>query len=157
MIRLAKILFFILLVYSCTDNNSNGNNPPVLTYVGLESTTMLQGLGEDTIFVQLQFEDIDGDIEGGNTMNISLVDNRDGTIDPISFPDLPNQPKGQRGSLRLAILSTCCIFPPEDQIPACERDPDFPPNVYTYDIFIVDSNGNESNRVTTGEITLLCN
>ena len=145
------------MVWACTENQPNGNNPPTLSFRGMESDVMRQGLGQDTIFVILDFEDVDGDIIGGQNGNISLVDNRDGTIEPVTFPDLPDLSKGQKGTLRLAILSTCCIFPPEDQIPACESDPDFPPNLYTYDIFITDGNGNESNRVTTGEITLLCN
>lgn len=156
MLRAAKIGILFMLVYACTDNGTNGNNPPTLSYQGLVSDTMRQGLGEDAIIAVLSFEDIDGDIIGGSTMSISLVDNRDGTIEPISFPVLPELSKGQKGTFQLAILSTCCIFPPEDQIPACEGDPDFPPNQYTYDIFITDGAGNRSNSVTTDVVTLLC-
>ena len=155
-IRFAKICFLVLIILSCSEEPT-GNNAPTLTYLGLSNTVMQQGFGQDTVFVFLEFEDIDGDIVGGNTMNISVIDNRDGTVDPISFPVLPSLNNGQRGTIQLTILSPCCIYAPELMIPACERDPDFPPNMYTYDIFITDGAGNPSNRVTTETITLTCN
>ncbi len=155
--KIAKIGFLLLMIYSCSDDGPGGNNAPVLTYLGLFNDTMRQGIGQDTVVVVLAFEDTDGDILGGNVMNISLIDNRDGTVEPLSFPVLPELKQGQRGQFQMVILSTCCIFPPDQNIPACESDPSFPPNQYTYDIYIEDGAGNRSNTVTTDVITLLCN
>ena len=156
MIRLTKIVILVLILASCGEDPP-GNNPPTLNYIGMINSEIPQGLGQDTVFAFLEFEDLDGDLIGGNTMNISVVDNRDGTVDPISFPVLPELSDGQRGTIQLSILSTCCIYPPELMIPACESDPDFPPNIYSYDIFITDAAGNTSNVVTTDEVTLTCN
>lgn len=152
--------FFILLTEGCSDDPVNGNNPPTLEYLGMNRDTMIQGItginNRDSILVFLRFSDIDGDIVGGrSSMNISIVDNRDGVIDPVSFPNLPELKKGQKGELRVAIYTTCCQFP-EGLGAGCIVVPGIPDNRYTYDIYIEDGAGNRSNSVTTDSITLLC-
>lgn len=145
------------MCYACSDNNENGNNPPSLSLISISKDSMSQGFGQnDSIIAQLKFEDIDGDIVGGFGIpnNIFIVDNRDGQIDPVTFPELPDVGDNQKGDLTLLIKSTCCktgnVIPCDpDTVTTFER--------YSYDIFITDGAGNESNRVTTNEITLLCN
>ena len=154
-IRIAKILFLgWIIAAGCGDSGPVGNNPPSLSYIGLEKDTMRQGLRGDSVVVLLNFEDVDGDLGGEEGLNISIVDNRDGFVDPVSFPILPKLKDGQRGLLRLTIETTCCIFP--NNIQPCENPPEFPTNRYTYDIVIKDIAGNVSNAVTTDSITLLC-
>jgi hypothetical protein len=149
-----------LLFGGCSDGNVNGNNPPSLQYMGINKDTMVQGFGGinsgDSIVVFLNFQDIDGDIVGGqSSMNISIVDNRDGFVDPVSFPVLPKLKDGQKGELKLSIFNTCCQFP-EGLGAGCIVVPGIPSNRFTYDIFIEDGAGNISNRITTDSITLLC-
>lgn len=118
---------------------------------------MNQGFGQnDSIIAQLKFEDIDGDIVGGFGVpnNIFIIDSRDGAIDPLTFPELPDVGDGQKGDLTIQIKSTCCN---NGNVLPCEPDTVTTFSSYSYDIFIVDNAGNESNRVTTNVITLLCN
>ncbi len=159
MIRLAQISLFIFAIYvsSCSSEGSNGNNPPILVYNGLEKEVMSQGDGTDSVIISLTFEDIDGDIGGTNAANIVVQDNRDGSeYITLSFPDLPKNGKAQQGSLRLTIPNTCCTYPPSANTPACDRNPRFPRNRFTLDISIFDLNGNISNVITTDSLTLNC-
>lgn len=162
----AKITFLfitcllVLLFEACSDEPVNGNNPPSIEFLGMDRDTMVQGItginNRDSILVFLTFNDIDGDIAGGSsTRNISIVDNRDGFIDPVSFPELPELKKGQKGEMRLAIYTTCCQFP-AGLGAGCIVVPGVPDNRYTYDIYIEDEAGNRSNTITTDTITLLC-
>lgn len=154
-LQLAKIMLVLLIVaYGCGDNNTGGNNPPSIIYEGLSKDTMVQGILGDSIVVFLNFEDIDGDLSSMDGRDISIVDNRDGFNDPVSFPALPDLKQGTRGQLKLTIQTTCCVFP--DNIQPCESPEAYPSNRYTYDISIVDRAGNRSNVITTDSITLLC-
>lgn len=153
-----KVLILVaILCYACSDNKTNGNNAPTLSLLSISKDTMNQGQGQnDSIIVFLKFEDIDGDIVGGfgQPNNIFIVDNRDGAIDPATFPELPDVGDSQKGDMTLLIKTTCCQNP--NSVP-CEPDPVITFNQYSYDIYISDQAGNESNRVTTNDITLLCN
>jgi len=160
MIRNAIIVILVAMsCYACSKSTPNGNNPPTLRYLGLEQDTMPQiGPDEAGIIAVLAFEDVDGDIVGGNEQaNISFVDNRDGSIDIAAFPVLPDLGDSQKGTLRLRILPTCCIYPPNVADPCTSNVEDFPSVQLTYDIFIEDSAGNKSNNITTDVITLICN
>lgn len=149
----------MITCYSCDDGPVNANNAPTLEFLSMNKDTMSQSTSTtDSIVVSLRFEDIDGDIAGiepqMRPFNISIIDSRDGNVDPVSFPAFPDLSKGQRGELNLTILTTCCLNPTSNP---CERDTITPSNIYTYDIVIEDANGNSSNAVTTPPITLLCN
>lgn len=143
---------------SCGGDNGDGNNAPTLELVSLDKLVMQAGNGpEDQIIVTMNFEDVDGDIEGITTQNlpsnIFLRQVRDGgSTENVSFPEFPNLSEGQKGTLDLTILTTCCLGPfgcAETRIDSI--------NVFPYEIYIVDSRGNESNRILTPDITLICN
>jgi len=140
----------------CGSDNGDGNNAPVLEYIGISKDSMRQGSRGDSIVVRILFEDIDGDIEGivdgVAPVNIFRVDTRDGSEDPASFPGFPDLSKGQKGQMDLTILTTCCLFEVEDP---CTTGLDTV-NVYPYEIYIVDAKGNRSNTITTDPIRLLC-
>lgn len=141
---------------ACSDEPI-GNNAPEISYLAINKDNMIQGsLGlNDTITVTLDFSDIDGDLSGIEN-NVIVVDNR---LDEIhvtnTIPDLPNTKNGDIGTLFINIPTLCCIF--DDGTPACESPPNQPTNKMTFDIYLIDKNGNESNRVTTEEVTILCN
>jgi len=103
------------------------------------------------------FEDIDGDLEGLSSGsipdNIVIIDTRDNSEEFTSFPRFPDDlSNGQRGQLDLTIRTTCCLFDIEDP---CTTGLD-EVNVFPYDIFIVDAQGNRSNTISTDPVMLLC-
>ncbi len=149
----------MLLMISCGGDNGDGNTPPTLELVSINKDIMMAGNGpEDQIIATLEFEDIDGDIEGKKDdfipSNIFIRQVRDaGDIETVSFPDFPNLADGQKGTMELAILTTCCLGPNG----CITRDSDIESQVFPYEIYIVDSRGNKSNVVTTPPVTLVCN
>ena len=162
-LRLAKLcILFLIVASSCAKEAPNGNNPPFIEYLGISKDTLDQmsgiaGIDRDVIVLSLKFEDIDGDIEGGNVGNISLIDTRDNFDDRVSFPELPELRNGQRGTIQIDILNTCCKYPIFVAAP-CEADvPDYPFDKVAFEVVIRDAAGNPSNRITTDSITIRCN
>lgn len=153
-----QISFFLsLCLIGCDSGVENLNRAPELTYEGLINDTMKQGLGNDSIAIRLSFLDLDGDVGGENELNITIIDNRDGSEYIIrSFPDLPDIGKALSGSMILVLPNSCCIYPPEAMTPACDRNPLYPENRFTVDVFIEDLNRNQSNRITTDSIIMNC-
>ena len=113
----AASIVILVVLCGCGADTGDGNNAPTLTYVTLNKPAFFQGegIGSDSIVVRLNFEDIDGDIEGlssGNIPdNIVTIDTRTGDEDQASFPSFPDELSGgQRGQLDLTIPATCCLF-----------------------------------------------
>jgi len=148
------------LIQSCV-KSPNFSDIPEIEFVGLSAPTMVQNsLNTDSIFVQFSFTDGDGDI-GLSTetfdQNIFIFDNRTGDrYDAFKAPVIPEQgaSKGIRGEITVRLYTTCCLFP--DNIPPCESPIQYPTDTLTLDIFIKDRAENESNRITTSPIILLC-
>lgn len=110
---------------------------------------------KDTLIVNLSFSDTDGDLSGIQG-NIVIIDNRNGEIHfTNTIPNLPDAKQGNVGTMQLSIPTLCCIF--DDGTPACEAPPNMPTNQLTFDIYVIDAAGHESNRVTTPQIELVCN
>ena len=134
---------------------------PKIDFVSLTKDTMLQGLNqEDSIIVTFHFEDGDGDIgrmTDSEANNVFFIDTRTGQLDnSFGIPFVPPQgsSNGIEGEVYIKIFSTCCIFPVGDP---CQPSTEFPIDALTYEIYIKDRAGHESNRITTPVITLLCN
>jgi len=146
------VILLMLLIFSCSGDTGDGNNAPTLQLVGIHKDTMVQGIAfEDSIVATINFEDIDGDIAGIDDdeipFNIFIEDVRDGGgIDNVSFPLFPDLSKGQKGTMELIILTTCCI---NADGATCLPDTITSTNVFPYDIYIVDAQGNQSNTITT--------
>jgi hypothetical protein len=157
MIKYSVLLGLVIwLCSSCTDNPI-GNHPPEISFAGMSKDKLNQGsLGlNDTILVSLNFVDVDGDLSGAAN-NVVVIDNRLNETHYINtIPDLPPTKNGNVGIMTINIPTVCCIF--SDGTPACDSPPNTPTNEITFDIFLVDQLGNESNRVTTPSITLFCN
>gem|GEM_PF-2426791 len=155
----ATSILILLVLSGCGPDVGDGNNAPVLTFVGINKPSLFQSSSviNDSILVRLEFEDIDGDLAGlGDGMipdNIVIVDTRDNSEEFTSFPRFPTDlTNGQRGQLDLTIRTTCCLF---DIFDPCMTGLDTF-NIYPYDIYIVDSQGNRSNVVSTDPVMLLC-
>jgi len=155
MLRLfAAIIIMMTISYGCSDNN-NINSAPEITYTGINKDTLRQGsLGiEDTLVVAFSFIDLDGDLSG-NPNNIEVIDNRTGELHfTNAIPDLPAANNGNIGNAVLQIPTLCCLF---DDKPACSN-PEGALNSISFSITVFDAAGNESNMITTQEITIICN
>jgi len=163
-IFVASLIFSISIgMFSCI-NSPNYSDTPMLEYVGLSNQQMSQQpLNSDTTIVSLKFTDGDGDIGFSNETpgeNIFVIDNRTGEFyDRFRIPAIPEQGanNGVSGTINMVILNTCCIFPPQDSIPACESPSQYPDNDLTFTIYMEDRAGNRSNEVQTDVIKLSCN
>lgn len=150
-------------MYSCI-NSPNYSDTPVLEFVSLSNLQMSQRpLNGDTTIVSLKFTDGDGDIGFSAEIpgeNIFVIDDRTGEFyDRFRVPAIPEQGanNGVSGTIEMVLLNTCCIFPPQDSIPACESPMQYPDNDLTFTIYMVDRAGNKSNEVKTPAIKLKCN
>ena len=150
-------------IYSCI-NSPDYSDTPEIEFVSLSNLQMSQRpLNSDTTVVTLTFKDGDGDIgfsTGTPGENIFVIDNRTGEFyDRFRIPAIPEQGanNGVSGTINMVLLNTCCIFPPQDSIPACESPSQYPDNDLTFTIYMKDRAGNKSNEVQTPIIKLACN
>lgn len=153
----------IVSVTSCI-NAPNFSDVPAIEFISFSNTLMNQApLNSDTTVVTLKFTDGDGDIGFGSNKtgeNIFVIDNRTGEFyDRFRVPAIPPQGanNGVSGTINMVLLNTCCVFPPQDSIPACESPSQFPTNELTFTIYMEDRAGNKSNEIITPIINLRCN
>jgi len=163
--KISKFLFLLCMVSACLYNCASAPDLspiPTLEFVSVSKESMEQGsFNQDSLTLTLNFTDGDGDIGGLNgdiSQNLFVIDNRIDTIaDPFVIPTIPEQGvnNGIRGQIKLRMYTTCCLIP---GIPACSPSaPDFPFDEVSFDVYMVDRAGNQSNTVTTSMIKLLCN
>lgn len=166
-LALINTFILILAVTSCTQPPDYPIEP-VIEYQGMTKNTMLQGDGsEDETWVTLSFTDGDGDIgffeEGSTTVETDLFikDLRlDAVTEKFTIPFVPElgTTNGISGEITFRMFTTCCIFP--DWVPGqpapCDVSADYLVDTVQYEIYIIDRAGNESNRIQTEPIYLLC-
>ena len=112
---------------------------------------------QDSTLLVMSFTDGDGDIGNEDSVSIFLIDNRDNFELPgfkIPFIGEQGVGKGISGEISIVLPTTCCTFP--NGVPPCQPSEEFPLDTLTYDLFIIDRAGNESNRITTEPIFLRC-
>ncbi len=147
-----------LLMAGCV-SSPGFSDVPEIEFTALSSYSMNQGaVNDDSIAIFFNFKDGNGDIGDSDKANIVLTDNRTGEqFDKFRVPviPLPGSSNGVEGEVRLLVLTTCCIFP--DPIPPCSSPSQFPTNELSFDIYLVDRAGNQSNVITTPVIELVCN
>ena len=143
------------LISSCGDDTPP-SSAPTLTYLGIDQDTMLQGTVGLALIVSLSFEDADGDLSTVDDLfNVSITDQRDGSVDPVTLPILPTNDGGQKGRIELEIDRTCCLIVGFD--PCITEDVSkVGYDEVIYDIQIRDVAGNLSNVVSTDPITIIC-
>lgn len=149
-----------MTIYACA-KSPNFEPVPILEFRTFSKNSMNQGEFNDSLFVELFFTDGDGDFGASTTSNeanIFFKDLRTGVTNSYKAPFIPSQGanNGIKGTIRILLRSTCCIYPPATGIFPCESVDEFPSNELTYEIYITDRGGNESNKVTTPVITLNC-
>lgn len=159
MLRLIYFLTisFILSYYSCTQT-PDFPVEPVISNFRLNKDSLVQGLGnQDSIQFIIDFTDGDGDLGSNDSLNIFILDNRDGSIfEQFQIPFIPEAGanNGIQGTITAFANSTCCVYP--NMQPPCSPSTEFPTNELTFTIYIKDRAGNESNHLVSPIITLLC-
>ena len=111
----------------------------------------------DTMFVTFSFTDGDGDLGSEDSLNIFLTDKRDNfLVDRFRIPFIPEEGSGNgiEGEIRVMVFTSCCIY--ESGQPPCTTGTDQTLDTLTYELFIKDRSGNESNRIETNPIVLQC-
>jgi hypothetical protein len=147
-------------ISSCINAPEFGIEPKI-EFVSMSKDTMLQGLNQqDSIIVTFHFEDGDGDIgrmTGADMNNVFFIDTRTGQIDnTFGIPFVPPQgsSNGIEGDVHIKVYSTCCIVPSGDP---CTPSTQYPFDELSYQIYITDRAGHQSNTIETPVIHLRCN
>ena len=152
------ITLVVILVIAC-QNPPEFPLEPIIEYKSMSKTTLLQGnFMQDSTLLVLSFTDGDGDLGNEDSVSIFLIDNRDNfNLPGFKIPFIGEQGvgKGISGEISIALPTTCCTYP--GNLPPCQVFEEFPTDTLTYDLYIIDRAGNESNRVTTEPIILRCN
>jgi hypothetical protein len=133
---------------------------PVIEFKDISKTVLHQGTSivEDSLEVVLSFTDGDGDLGStDNTENgIFVVDTRRGdTIFSGVIPFIPQEGVGDAisGEINVRVPTVCCIQGPNI---ACQVIPNFPYDTTYFQIFIRDRAGNESNKIITPALQIIC-
>ncbi len=161
MYKYLLIGFFFSIGFMACVQAPDYEDTPYIEFVSMSKNAMNQGSFADTLFLIFNLTDGDGDLgveEDGTTKDIVLIDNRTGNVyDSFKSPLIPEQGTGNgiEAEFRLLVLSSCCVFP--DAIPPCSVVEEYPTNQLSFDIYITDRAGNQSNVITTPEIELICN
>lgn len=163
MIRILLYLVIITSVLACNPAN-NFDDVPTLTYVGMSKDTLNQGsTNQDSLFVRLEFTDGDGDItiidDDQPKLNLLVIDDRTGfSYGKFSVPPIPTTgaSNGISGDITILLYNACCVFPPDENIPACSVTPLYPTNELTLSFQLIDNAGNASNITQSTPINLKC-
>lgn len=135
------------LVTSCKKVKNN-NKKPVITYLGLDSNTVVSGSSEDTVYVHFQVTDGDGDIAHGQSEHdIYMTDSRTGQKLEFFYPEIPegtiNTDEGVNATVTVKIVAALFL---ETRLDHPNGD------TLTYDLYVKDRASNQSNTVTTSKI-----
>jgi hypothetical protein len=162
--NISLLLILAFGVFSCVQP-PNYSNVPEIEFVQFNQDSITQGLAQnvnDTLEVTFSFTDGDGDIgDETEAIDVFLIDSRDNFPNPIKLPVIPNigTENGISGEITVRIpnkpSNICCTYP--DGSPPCTINNEFPVDTFSYQIYMVDRAGNESNRIQTDQITIICN
>lgn len=167
-ISLLSLLIAFCSLQSCLQPPDYPNEPEI-EYVGMNKMFVRQGsvgAEPDTLRITISYTDGDGDIgapeDGDFTNNVIYIDSRNDLDSRVSVPFIPSLGLGNgiSGQISFDILSTnfgmCCIYDDKSGEDPCTRSTRFPTDTLQYTVYIIDQAGNESNRIETEPIVLLC-
>lgn len=165
--KIFLVLLFALVV-ACAKPPEYPDEP-VIEYVSISKKFIRQGsVGSpnDSVVVTISYTDGDGNIgapsEDDFQNNIVYSDSRNELETFSSVPFIPTLGVGSglSGTISFTVYSgnsgMCCIYDDKNMEDPCTPSTAFPTDTLTYSVYIIDRDGNESNRVTTEPIILLC-
>jgi len=132
----------ILLGSSCRKDGKLGPDPHI-EYISVSSKSLIAG---DSLVVTIGYEDLEGDLGASDfeTKNLFLVDQRDNIEIGYNLKQL-DPGTGElhiKGELDILIKSVFLL-----DVAASEE-------TLSYEVYLVDRDGNQSNRVLTDDITV---
>ena len=164
--KFALFLFYTFIMASCA---SPPDYPiePAIELISISKDTLARNYTDpsdpvifrDTTFVTFSFTDGDGDIGDQDSILLFAIDSREGQENLRKIPFVPElgASNGIKGEITFRLFSTCCIFPPDLFLDGCNDEyNDMPYDELTYDIYIKDRAGNQSNVITTPPIFIRC-
>ena len=162
--HLLLALALIALTFTACVNPPNYPDEPIITYEGVNKTTVYQGTSSspnDTLAIFFSFTDGDGDLSVEESTDIFLYDSRTPEFaTPYNLPDIPDEGTGNglSGDIIIRIPNKpsgiCCVNYNTGQV--CQPFPNQPIDTFSYTIQIRDEAGNFSNIIQTEQITILC-
>jgi hypothetical protein len=160
-LNFALFIFLSLAITACVRPPEYPIEPQ-LEFVSISKSLVLQDASltkiTDTLFVVLSFTDGDGDIGFQDSKEaIVILDTRkrDTINDVKSLPFVPEQGAGNgiTGEITLRLRGGCCTNT-INGVPCGQ--PKFSRDTTSYEIYIKDRAGHESNRVKTPPIFIKC-
>ncbi len=157
--KYAPFLFFAAFIATCA-TPPDYPVEPTIEFIGVTKDTMARGsFFNDTTFIQFSFTDGDGDIGDGDSLQLFLKDSRNGFVNDFRIPFVPElgASNGIKGEISVRVFTSCCIFPPELFLDGCNDEfAQMPYDQFSYDVFIKDRAGHESNIIQTTPIFIRC-
>ncbi len=157
--KYAPLLFLAAFAAACATPPDYPVEPEI-EFLWVSKDTMVRGnFFNDTTFIRFSFTDGDGDIGDNDSLQLFLIDSRDSFVNDFRVPFVPElgASNGIKGEITVRVFTSCCIFPPGEFLEGCEDEYDqMPYDELTYDIYIRDRAGNESNIVQTTPIFIRC-
>jgi hypothetical protein len=149
---------FFLFLSDCA-TPPNYPNEPVITFKSLSRNYMKQNSNSlaDSLLLTFSFTDGDGDLGSDDSVGVYIKDGRDGFDKPpykIPYINPQGAGNGISGEISIRLNTTCCTF--ANGYPPCSVVPNVPYDTLTYQVYIRDRAGNESNVIETPQILLYC-
>ncbi|HRO44047.1 MAG TPA: hypothetical protein PL009_14525 [Flavipsychrobacter sp.] len=150
-----RSLLFVAIIsmgfIACNKENSKGNNPPQISFISLSPEEFKNGTQTDTIRINFEFSDKDGDVgstgeinEAPNVIIRQTYDSSSGEAKlPIIPPGFQDPENGIKGTASIAIPA---IFYTLDSTHLQTGD------TFHFEIQIKDKAGNLSNSITTSDV-----
>lgn len=163
------VLFLSILVFASCTTPPEYPIEPVIEFVGFEKDTLNQGESKDDdfVFLTISFTDGDGDLgpkagEEDTIKTIVFTDLRTGVSETeFDLPEISDKgaSNGISGEMRIKVPTTCCIFPlwVSDVSGPCDNSLEYPVDEVSWEVYIIDRAGNESNRLELPARYLRCN
>jgi hypothetical protein len=154
------ICFLISIQFLCCNGTDNISVVPSIKYLGISKSELRQSsVNIDSLWLQISFEDGDGDIgftHPDDRPEIVVIDGRtNNEQDRFNIPDLPeSENKVLKGTIAIRIYTTCCLF--NNGAAPCDSPPSVPFDSIQYHIYLIDRAGHQSNVVTSEFVRLRC-
>lgn len=139
---------------SCGISNvTPGDEKPELTFESIEPSTVKDYLihGSNAVEITLKFKDNDGDLGGDSTLVVKAL-RTPSSLDPTggvsryTVPDLSPRSGSKNITGKLKVRIDNLFITTLDTV-----------QVFPFEIYIVDQNGNQSNTITTSPVTITLN
>lgn len=147
--RITIVIFAILALSISACKKNNTDKTPYIANIRVSKTSVTSGSSEDTVIISFRYTDGDANIGRGDARDIFIKDNRvqGATFNSFALPEIPDEyidpKKGISGNAYLPLSAALFLI----------LRPDHPNgDTVSYEVYMVDKDGKESNHLTTPDI-----